>query len=96
MCDEVNYNKVYISKSELLKHKKTHVQELADDKVLCMDCKETFKSKEDGDNHDCPAREKEKDQNDPNAKSETLGNGNTSNGKRSTRSKHVNISIIVL
>ena len=55
MCHEANCFKIYISKSGLFKHKKTHVQDAQDDSVLCMDCKETFKSEEDCDNHQCPA-----------------------------------------
>ena len=58
MCDELNCFKVYISKSGLLKHKKTHqeVVEETDNSVLCMDCQQTFKPEIDCDNHSCPAR----------------------------------------
>ena len=56
MCNVPNCFKIYISKSGLFKHKKTHVQHEQADSVLCMDCKETFKSEEECDNHQCPAR----------------------------------------
>ena len=55
MCDEANCFKVYISKSGLFKHKKTHIPEETDDSVLCMDCEQTFKSEEDCNNHNFPA-----------------------------------------
>ena len=58
MCDELNCFKVYISKSGLFKHKKTHVTDETDNSVLCMDCQETFKSEEDCNNHNCPSHAK--------------------------------------
>ena len=64
MCDELNCCKVYISKSGLFKHKKTHVPEEGDNSVLCMECNETFKSEEDCDNHNCAAHTKEQKKND--------------------------------
>ena len=92
LCDELNCNKVYISKSGLFKHKKTYVQEETDDSVLCMDCQQTFKTEVDCDNHDCPTLTPRKKQNDiqnPNIKTECPPeNGETSsNGKTRTRSK---------
>ena len=59
MRDELNCFKVYISKSGLFKHKKTHVPEETDDSVLYMDCQQTFKSEQDCDNHNCPAHAEE-------------------------------------
>ena len=95
LCDELNCNKVYISKSGLFKHKKTHVQEETDDSVLCMDCQQIFKTEADCDNHDCPALPPKKKPNDiqnPKVKTECPPeNGEdretSSNGKRRTRSK---------
>ena len=85
MCDELNCFKVYISKPGLFKHKKTHVPEETDESVLCIDCQQTFKSEQDCENHNCPARteeQKKSDVEDPKPKIETPENREkSSNGK---------------
>ena len=90
MCHEANCFEIYISKSGLFKHKKIHVQ---DDSVLCMDCKETFKSEEDCDNHQCPAsvqKQPKKHKAEPQDNDEGEGEGECAScGKCNTRSSKI-------
>ena len=70
---------------------KTHVQDAQDDSVLCMDCKETFKSEEDCDNHQCPAsvqKQQKKHKTEPQDNDEGEGEC-ASHGKCNTRSSKI-------
>ena len=93
MCHEANCFKIYISKSGLFKHEKTHVQDTQDNSVLCMDCKKTFKSEEDCDNHQCPAsvqKNPKKHKTEPQDNNEGGGEGECAScGKRNTRSSKI-------